>query len=436
MTLLAGSILKLHLFEEALDQKTLKPSLRREQIFQSAMTTNPKAKPYKLKPTDGIMTRDDVAMWEYTLIAACRQVTSWRQFLPGQDRENWIATDEDINNGLEVIEENGVNEEETDQLRNDFAGFLTCVATHSPTGFMDTIMRESTSFKSIITQIKVTYGLQSKGEKFLNCMDIKFEFSDKFTYEMGFMQLKDFFMSSLLPAGSTFKNRALPAAEVLSPLAENFIMKEFLAKVHPKLPEHVKNTKAYLFTEEKPTLACNKSRILSLIDTMLQEIENIDSSNGNMISMGQVRSTYRGGHRGKFPTFRGNLNKGGRFSSRGVRPPFTHNNNRYQGVRPTKDCVHCIEARRFDSAKGHGSHQCPFSVYRDNNSRPNFKVLLVQDPQVQPAPGYANYPAHSIGDTTDFSEYETATEYDSNVTEYNANSEYDFPEQIDGYEGL
>ena len=89
MTLLAGSILKLQLFKEALDQKTLKPSLRREQIFQSAMATNPKAKPYKLKPTDGIMSRDDVAMWEYTLIAACRQVTSWRQFLPGQDRENW-----------------------------------------------------------------------------------------------------------------------------------------------------------------------------------------------------------------------------------------------------------------------------------------------------------------------------------------------------------
>ena len=42
------------------------------------MATSPKAKPYELKTTKGIMTRDDVAMWEYTLIAACRQVTAWR----------------------------------------------------------------------------------------------------------------------------------------------------------------------------------------------------------------------------------------------------------------------------------------------------------------------------------------------------------------------
>ena len=403
------------------------------------MATNPKAKPYKLKPTDGVMSRDDVAMWEYTLIAACRQVTSWRQFLPGQERENWIATDIDINNGLEIIDDNGVNQEETEELRNSFADFLTCVATHSPTGFMDTIMRESTSFKSIVTQIKITYGLQSKGEKFLNCMDMKFEFSDKFTYEMGYMALKDFFMSSLLPAGAIFKSRALPAAEVLSPLAENFIMKEFLTKVHPKLPEHIKNTKAHLFTEDKPTLSCNKSRILSLIDTMLQEIENIDVSNNNVISMGQVR-TYRGGYRGgKFPNFRGNYNKGGRFSVRGTRPPFPHANNRYQGVRPAKECVHCMEARRFDSARGHDSSQCPFSVYRDNNNRPNFKVLLVQDSKVyQPNSNHVNYPAYAIENVNNFDEYEEAAEYDSNIYEsdYYSNNENNFPEQLDSHQDL
>ena len=125
----------------------------------------PKAKPYKLKPTDGVMTRDDVAMWEYTLLASCRQITGWRQFLPGQMNENWTATDDDVNNGLEVTGDNGVNEEETDELRRNFADFLTCVATPCPAGFMDTVMRESTSFKDIVSQIKVTYGLQSKGEK-------------------------------------------------------------------------------------------------------------------------------------------------------------------------------------------------------------------------------------------------------------------------------
>ena len=59
----------------------------------------PKAKPYKLKPTNDVMTRDDVAMWEYTLLAACRQVANWRQFLPGQNNDTWTATDDDVNNG-------------------------------------------------------------------------------------------------------------------------------------------------------------------------------------------------------------------------------------------------------------------------------------------------------------------------------------------------
>ena len=107
-------------------------------------------------------------------------------------------------------------------------------------------MHELTSFQKIVEQIKITYGLQSKGEMFLNCLDIKLEFSEKFTYEMGYMKLKDFFTSSLLPAGSTFKTRVLNATEVLSPLDEIFIIKEFLSKVHPKLPEYVKNSKRSL----------------------------------------------------------------------------------------------------------------------------------------------------------------------------------------------
>ena len=78
---------------------------------------NPRAKPYKLKPTEGIMTRDDVAMWEYTLIAACRQVTGWRQFFPGQERQNWIATDDDVNNGLEIVDGNGLKEEDYGRRR-------------------------------------------------------------------------------------------------------------------------------------------------------------------------------------------------------------------------------------------------------------------------------------------------------------------------------
>ena len=241
--------------------------------------STPKAKPFKLKPSDGAMTRDDVSLWEYTLLAACRQITEWQQFLPEGAHAIWAATDTDTTNNLSVQNagDNAANVAATTKLRNDFKNFLTCVATHCPTGFMDTVMRESTSFTDIVEKIKTTYGLDSRGEKFLSCMDIKLEFSSSFTYEQGYMVVKDFFVSSLLPVGARFKDRALPAAEVLSPLAENFIMKEFLTKVHPKLPEHIKNTKGHLFTNEIPTLACNKTVLLDLMDSMLAEIETLDN---------------------------------------------------------------------------------------------------------------------------------------------------------------
>ena len=335
------------------------------------------------------MTRDDVSLWEYTLLASCRQIADWQQFLPGGDKAAWTATDEDTTNGL-----NGDNAAGTTKLRNDFKNFLTCIATHCPTGFMDTVMRESTSFQEIVQQIKTTYGLDSKGEKFLSCIDIKLEFSPTFTYEQGYMTVKDFFMSSLMPQGKKFKNKVLAQAETLSPLAENFIMKEFLQKVNPKLPEHIKNTKGHLFTADRPTLACNKAILIDLMDSMLAEIEGVDSLAASNVSVGQIGQSrpFRGGRGGpRFPyrgqnSFRGTPR--GFPTPRGSRPPFP---SRFQVQGRKEDCTFCVEARRFDSSKGHVSSQCPFksglaTPYQQRSYQPNqqngsgFRVLLVQDP--------------------------------------------------------
>ena len=246
--------------------------------------STPKAKPYKLKPSDGVMTRDDVSLWECTLLASCRQMTDWQKFLPpGGEHQNWTPSDEDEYNGL--YNDNVATQR---KLRNDFANFITCIATHCPTGFMDTVLRESTSFKSIVKQIKTTFNLDSKGEKFLSLMDIKLEFSSSFTYEQGYMLVKDFCMESLLPTGSRFKSRTLTEPEKLSPLAENFIMKEFLVKVHPRLPEHIRTTKSHLFTADRPTLACNKSILIDLMDSMLSEIENMENMATATVRVNQI----------------------------------------------------------------------------------------------------------------------------------------------------
>ena len=344
--------------------------------------STPKAKPYKLKPSDGVMTRDDVSLWEYTLLASCRQMTDWQKFLPpGGEHQNWTSSDEDEYNGL--YNDNVATQR---KLRNDFANFITCIATHCPTGFMDTVLRESTSFKSIVKQIKTTFNLDSKGEKFLSLMDIKLEFSSSFTYEQGYMLVKDFCMESLLPTGSRFKLRTLAEPEKLSPLAENFIMKEFLVKVHPRLPEHIRTTKSHLFTADRPTLACNKSILIDLMDSMLSEIENMENMATATVRVNQITQ------------------------NRQIRRNFTRPPNQFQNFqrrnmtrfnpprnqftpRPTpgrrEDCSYCIEARRFDSSKGHSYYNCPFrqgiaTPYQTPRpiapQEPGIKVLLVQDP--------------------------------------------------------
>ena len=308
--------------------------------------------------------------------------------MPGGEKQTWTATDDDVNNGLT----HEVAATQT-KLRNDFANFLTCWATHCPTGFMDTMMRESKTFKKIVERIKTTYGLDSRGEKFLSIMDIKLEFSPTFTYEQGYMTVKDFCMASLLPSGKRFKNKLLTVTETLSPLAENFIMKEFLFKVHPKLPEHIKNTKGHLFTIERPTLACNKDILIDLIESMLAEIEGIDgmaAGNLSVNQLGQSRPQYRGrGGAPRFPYRGNNFSRGGppRGFQRGGRPPFPA---RYQTQGRREDCSHCVEARMFDSSKGHVYSNCPFrlgqaSPYQQSPYQPKppngngMKILLVQD---------------------------------------------------------
>lgn len=403
----------------------------------------PKAKPYKLKPSEGIMTRDDIALWEYTLLASCRQIQDWQKFLPpAGENQNWTATDDDVNNGL--YNDNAATQR---KLRNDFANFITCVATHCPTGFLDTVIRESTSFQGIIKQIKTTYNLDSKGEKFLSLMDIKLEFSPSFTYEQGYMLVKDFCMESLLATGSHFKGRILTEPERLSPLAESFIMKEFLYKVHPKLPDHIRNTKGHLFTQERPTLACNKALLLDLMDSMLSEIENIDSMAAASVRINQVTQSrmppFRG--RGFRPNQSFNNNRGGlvRHNSRFTRTPSFPTRFSTPGRR--QGCTFCTEAKRYDSSRGHTNSDCPFkfgmaypyqSAVRHQSYGQGMRVFLVQDPSYANqynetnVPNYWQYSSNEDGMLIPSDQnLESAQFHNVHDWEENQQSQSDYPEE-------
>ena len=343
---------------------------------------NARAKPYKLKPSEGDkITRDDIATWSYTILACSRQVKEWRSFLPEAENSSWKCKSEDETYGLTVMKREGNQEvediEKSEELRTNFLDFLTFVATHCPSGFMTMIMRESTSFDWIMKQLQATYDLETRGEHFLAGNSLKFEFSPTFTYHQAFMMTKDFYLNSLLSKGTLYKGKPLAKNEELTPLAENFIVEKCLQKIDHRLLDHIKNTRGHLFTEERPTLACNQKILFTQIDSMLAEIEG---NNSGDITINNVRTQY------PLNQFRGFRNRG---SYRGGRPPFRafRPSGSFAGRNPQHStssrmsgCYKCLEAKRYDAAKFHSSRDCTFTNSRPQNNS-GMRVLLVQDNQ-------------------------------------------------------
>ena len=349
-------------------------------------TFNAKAKPYKLQPTDGDnITRDDISTWSYTMMSCARQIKEWQQFLPGGTNHTWLSKTCDPTHGL-VVKDNDdrIDEDKTNEVRSNLQDFLTFNASYCPSGFMNQIMRESTSFEWILDQLYETFGLQTKGENFLKGNDLKFEFNASFTYLQAYMKMKDFYVNSLLTKGKMFKGKELTSDEVLSPLAENFIIEKCLFKIDERLPNHVKNTRGHLFTEARPTLACNQRILFSQIDTMLSELDGKDFGASQM-SVGQIRNnipSYQNQRNAYTPQQSPRFMNSQRFVNR---PPVWRSMSRGNrgGFRPTNNsgCIRCIEAGRYDASRFHNLNQCPYQRNFQNTryNSPRMKVLLVQD---------------------------------------------------------
>ena len=313
-------------------------------------------KPYKLKATtESHITRDDFITWKYNLQSFLRQKAEWSSFMPGGEHEEWTCLDEDTTRGLvtnpvDITDENAREEgkEKTFLLRGHNEDFLTCVATFCPSGFYEFVIRESTSLKWIYDQILSTYNLQTKRQDVLNGSEIEFNFSDKFTYQHAYIQLKDFYMSALLPKGSIWKGMTLSTAETLSPLAESLIIEKWLSKIHPNLPGHVKKTRGHLFSASTPTLGCNQPELCKQIDIMLGEMDK-EQEEANVGRLSFSRSVN--GQRNRM--FR-------------PRNPTTHYHPRQAvGPRfvqfrpPLNPCQLCLQAGKPEYiARSHSYNQC------------------------------------------------------------------------------
>lgn len=87
--------------------------------------------------------------------------------LPSGTNNTWTFTKVDVINGLVVFGD----DDGTEELRSDFAHFLTCMATHCPANILYTVMNESTSYDWILNMLNKPFNLQTKGEHFLHGND-------------------------------------------------------------------------------------------------------------------------------------------------------------------------------------------------------------------------------------------------------------------------
>ena len=354
-------------------------------------------RPYQLVATNGPLSRSDLSTWEYNQLSFCRQNETWADFLPGGNRSTWVCKDEDETYGLVVLKADGVNPDPapTQKLRGSFKDLLNCISLHCPNTFADTVQREATSWSWIINLIKDTYDLNTKGEQFLGGNDIKLEFDETFTYQQGFMLLKDYYISCLPARNTMFKGKALTADDKLSPLAELFIVEKWLLKIDPRLPGHAQRTRGHLFSEAKPTLVCNQRILCDQIKTMLSELDGAGNSSSANVNVGYVpnRRPGFGGARQPFNRGRGL----GGFRGQG-RPAPDH-----RQVRPPMapfSCQHCLEARRYDASITHPTGRCQWMMRRAQPQSqpqlrqpvPGFKVLLVPNQPATPT-----QPQHNPG---------------------------------------
>jgi len=354
------------------------------------MASKTSLRPYKLVATNGPMSRDDLSTWEYNHLSFSRQKETWQEFLPGGTHTTWIAEDDDETHGITVYKADleTVDPDKTNKKRSAFKDFLSALAIHCPTNYAATIKREATSWKWVIDYLKNGYNLNTKGEQFLAGNDIKFVFDDTFSYQQGYMVLRDYYISSLAEKDTMFKGKRIEAKEKLSPLSELFIVERWLAKIDPRLPAHVQRTRGQLFSETKPTLACNQRIICDQIDHMLNELDgqssvgNVTSANTTAnVNVGYVPSNRAGFSGGRYPFQRGMRGFRGQGRQSGPRP-----------VRPAPShCLHCLEAKRYDASITHPSSRCHWVTQRPQQRQqlrqpaPGFKVLLIPNP-ASPAP--------------------------------------------------
>lgn len=193
------------------------------------------------------------------------------------------------------------------------------IANYCPVISRNTIVKHSTSVKSIWQAIRLHFGFQSTGGHFLDFNNIHLEPGER--HEDLYQRLASFVEDNLLRTDGGIRHHGeIPDTdEELSPSLENFIVLQWLRLINRDLPGLVKQR--YGTELRSQTLASLKPEISQALDSLLDEVHSAADSK-------VLRAALKG------------------HSNSGTKPSGSFNRPKTLNKLSTKSCILCKQAGR------------------------------------------------------------------------------------------
>ena len=221
----------------------------------------------------------------------------------------WKRKRVDTNRGFTDDAEGTTNKRTKEQKTTHLELMLGQVANYCTVIADKFIIDESTSIDSVWNAIRLHYGLQANGGRFLDLCDIRLEPEER--PEDLYQRLVAFFDDNLLKQGGTLKHHdeTIEEDETLGPSLENCIVVMWLRLVHNDLPGMVKTKFA---TELRSrTVASLRPEISMALDSMLDDVHSKQEFKVMRSSIESHRKSFDSHRKGGYKSFPGQ--KGVRF---------------------------------------------------------------------------------------------------------------------------
>ena len=239
-------------------------------------------------PKQWKLTEDESATsietWKHNLLYVLAQDTSlvtflapdfsWTQYHPVDAPNRGFRADAATVQGAQTAVQKNL------KLEN----LLRLIASWCPVINLDFFLKRTKCLDDVWRIIREHYGIQQTGAHILDLLLITYDPAEK--PETLYQRLYTFFSDNLCKAGELVHHGVnVSKNEEMSPLVESVIVEVWLSKMHPKLPQVVKQEFATAL--QTSTLASLKGIISQSLTALMQKIDDIHVMRTSARSTGQ-----------------------------------------------------------------------------------------------------------------------------------------------------